>query len=143
MNMAQTEADILNDLHELGDTMAQFSYLIECAGECLDFDESLHSDANLIRDCAVKTWLAVVHQGDQMKLVGDSESVLVRGAIALLEELFNDRPKEEVASYECHLLDDEMFVKHFSPKQRKGLAVAIAEAKLIMVESQTVEKRRF
>lgn len=133
MDMEQTQADILQDLHELDDPSSQYSYLIECAKECVSFDESLHDEENLVRDCAVNTWIKVEHQKGRAVLVGDSESLIVRGAIALLEEIFNGRSAAEVAAFECTLLDDEMFTRHFSPKQRRGLASAIAEAKQLML----------
>ena len=135
MDMEQTQADILNDLHELGDSISQYSYLIDCARECAPFDESLHEDENLVRDCAVSTWIKVERRDGKAVLVGDSESLIVRGAIALLEEIFNGRSAEEVAHFEFRLLDDEMFKKHFSPKQRIGLARAAATAKELMLDA--------
>lgn len=133
VDMEQTQADILKDLHELGDSSSQYSYLIECAAECEPFGEDLHTDENLVRDCAVRTWVCVERHAGRAVLVGDSESVIVRGAIALLEEIFNGRSAGEVARFEFKLLDDEMFTKHFSPKQRIGLAQAAATVKQLML----------
>lgn len=133
MDMEQTQEDILNDLHELATPIAQYSYLLECGTEAESFDESLHCDENLIRDCAVNTWLAVQDRDGVPVLVGDSESLIVRGAISLLEEIYNYRSASEVGSFTCTLLDDEMFTRHFSAKQRKGLVSAIAKAQELIV----------
>ena len=133
--MEQTQDDILNDLHDLGTTIAQYSYLIECAAGAERFDDSLHDDCNLIRDCAVNTWLAVQYRNGSPVLVGDSESLIVRGAIALLEEIYNYRSSAEIEAFSCTLLDDEMFRKHFSPKQRKGLKSAIARARVLLLDA--------
>ena len=34
MNMQEIEADILNDLEELGDPISRYTYLIACAKDC-------------------------------------------------------------------------------------------------------------
>lgn len=121
MNMSEVEADILADLHELADPYSQHLFLIECGNEISGIDEELHSEEHLVRDCDVRTWIRTSWAGGVLKIVGNSESLIVRGAVALLVEIYDGRDANEVAAYRCRLLDDPLFAHRFSPRQQAGL----------------------
>ena len=121
MTMREIEQDILNDLEELNDTISQYSYLIACADECSAFPEEYRTAEHLIKECQVNTWVALRWEEDRCRLYADSEALLVKGALALLQEIYEDRTKAEVESYHCVLLQTESFIRHFTKEQREGL----------------------
>ena len=125
MTMQETENDILKDLEDLGDTISQYTFLIACAGECAPFNESLRTEGNLVRECQVRTWLYVQFQDGKLRFETDSEALIVKGAMALLQELYNGRSLEEVEGYHCRLLDSENFIRHFNMEQLKGIRAII------------------
>ena len=126
MDVRETEEDILADLHELDDPVLQYAYLVACAGDAEPYPDSLRDDEHLVRECQVKTWIDARHHADgAVRLVGDSESIAIRGALALLEELFDGRRPEELAGYPCGLLDDEAFARHFTKTQLRGLEAIV------------------
>ena len=127
MTMQETENDILKDLEELGDTISQYTFLIACAGECAPFDESLRTEENLVRECQVRTWLYVQFEDGKLRFETDSEALIVKGAMALLQELYNGRSLEEVKGYHCRLLDSEDFTRHFNMEQLKGIRAIIGK----------------
>ncbi len=121
MTIAETELDILNDLRELGDELSCCGYLIGCAGEARDFPEELRTEQYRIKDCQGLTWAAACWEGDAFFFRGDSDSLIVKGGLALLEELYDGRFRQELAGYQCGLLRDETFTQYFTPEQIKGL----------------------
>ena len=126
MDVRETEEDILADLHELDDPVLQYAYLVACAGDAEPYPDSLRDDGHLVRECQVKTWIdARRHADGTVRLIGDSESIAIRGALALLEELFDGRRSEELAGYPCGLLDDEAFARHFTKTQLRGLEAIV------------------
>lgn len=126
MDVRETEEDILADLHELGDPVLQYGYLVACAGDAEPYPESLRDDEHLVRECQVKTWIDVRLLDDgTVRLVGDSESIAIRGALALLEELFDGRRPKELVGYTCGLLVDEAFARHFTKIQLRGLEAVV------------------
>ena len=125
MTMQETEADILKDLRELGDTISQYSYLIACAGESEPFDEAMRTEENLVKECQMKTWLSVYAENGIVHFAADSESLIVKGALALLEEIYDDRTLEEVKEYRCGLLDNQLFTRHFHRDQLTGVMAII------------------
>ena len=100
MDMRSVENDILADLHELDDPVLQYGYLAGCAGEAAAFPEHLRDDAHLVRECQARTWIPVEHDGEgRAAVLGDSESIAVQGALALIEEVYNGRTAIERAAH--------------------------------------------
>ena len=121
MTMQELETDILNDLKELGDTISQYSFLIACAGEVPPFPEEKKTEENLVRECQVNTWMYITTKDDKVSFEMDSEALIVKGALSLLQELYNGRTLEEVRSFTCTLPDHEDFSRHFNAEQLKGV----------------------
>ena len=125
MTMQETEADILKDLEELGDTISQYSFLIACAGEGGPFDDSLRAEENLVKECQMKTWLSVYAEDGILHFSADSESLIVKGALALLQEIYDKRTLEEVKEYRCGLMDNDLFARHFHRDQLVGIRAIV------------------
>ena len=142
MTMREIEQDILNDLEELNDTISQYSYLIACASECADFPEQFRTAEYLIKECQVNTWVALCWEDERCRLYADSEALLIKGALALLQEIYEDRTKAEVESYHCGLLQAESFSRHFTKEQTDGLK-HIFKISAIIVEGEDKERGDF
>ena len=125
MTMQETETDILKDLEELGDTISQYSFLIACAGESRPFEDSLRTEENLVKECQMKTWLSVYAEDGILHFSADSESLIVKGALALLQEIYDERTLEEIKEYRCGLLDNDLFARHFHRDQLVGIRAIV------------------
>lgn len=136
MTMRDTELDILRDLEELGDDISQYTYLIQCAMECRPYSKEYRVDEYLVRDCQVNTWLRVAWDGGICVFDADSESLIVRGALALLQELYDGRRAEKIRTYRCSLPDAPAFAKHFTRDQLIGL-----RSMLRRVETEAEQQR--
>lgn len=121
MTMAETEADVLRDLRELGDDMSCYAYLIGCAQEERGYPEELHTEQYRIKECQGMTWAVARWEEDVFFFRGDSDSLIVKGGLAILEELYDGRTRQEIHSCRCSLLQDNSFIRYFTPEQVKGL----------------------
>lgn len=125
MTMTELETDILNDLKELGDTISQYTFLIACAGECPPFPEEFKTEENLVRECQVNTWMHVTAENGAVHFQIDSEALIIKGALSLLVELYNERSLEEVRNFTCSLPEHEDFSRHFNREQLDGVKAII------------------
>ena len=124
--MAEVEASILDDLRRLGDPMLQCSYLIECGRALPPMDEALKVDENLVRECEVRTWFVVQPaKGGGAAFQADSDSLIVRGALALVAEVADAGSREEQAAHDWSLLSEPDFARNFTPTQLRGLKAAL------------------
>ena len=125
-SMQEVEGSILLDLYELDDRFLQYSYLIECGSVLPPMSAELKTDDFLIRECEVRTWAGVlVGERGRCEIFGDSESLAVRGALALLKEVADGRTRQQVAEHKWRLLDDPGFASHFTERQLSGLRAVV------------------
>lgn len=120
-SMSEVEADIRADLTELSDGISQYSFLIECGAQLPEYPKQYRGEEYLIRECQVKTWLYAGWRDEKLLFYGDSESLIVRGALALIWEIYSGRSREETSGYHCGLLEFEGFTSHFTKDQIIGL----------------------
>lgn len=128
MNMTETETDIIKDLDDLGDAISQYTFLIACANECVPLPDQYRTEEYLVKDCQVNTWMYIGLQDGKIEFLADSESLIVKGGLALLQEIYRGRSREEAAQYRCRLPEHEVFSAHFSSTQLKGFRAIIKKA---------------
>ena len=109
--------------------MDQYSFLVACAGECLAFPEQYRTEVNLIKECQVNTWIHTGWLDDTCVFFADSESLIVKGVLALLQELYSGRSQAEIQAYSCTLLDSPLIQKHLNEAQLKGLRAIASSLK--------------
>lgn len=126
MTMAEVEADVLRDLRELGDDMSCYAYLIGCAQEERGYPKELRTEQYRIKDCQGMTWAAAHWEGERFYFRGDSDSLVVKGGLAILEELYDGRTRQEIDGCRPCLLQNEAFLRYFTPEQAKGLHAVFA-----------------
>lgn len=119
--MKEIENDIIQDFLELEDKMNQYSFLLACARESKEYPERYRNESNLVKDCQVKTWVYQEWNYDKINLYADSESFIVKGILALINEIYDGHLREEVESYKCELLDQDCIKQHLTEIQRRGL----------------------
>lgn len=130
MSMRETENDIFSDLSELEDAISQYTYLVECASEKREYPENWRKQEYLVPECQVNTWLHVELKDGRSRFDSDSESLIICGALALLQEIYDDRLPEELQSYQCRLLESENFTRHFTANQLNGLNEIMKQLKV-------------
>ena len=121
MTMQETEKSILDDLAELGDILSRSELLIRLGKRFEGIPQAERSEADLIKNCQTTTWVECRWEKDTLKMRSDSQSLLVKGALALIDEIYNGRSKSEVAGFNCTLLKEESFYSLFSERQRLGM----------------------
>ena len=121
MTMEAVQQSILNDLALLGDSLNRMEYLLECGKETPGLSPAERAAAETVPDCQVNTWIDAKWSNGVLTLRTDSESLIVRGALALLEEIFSARSAAEIAGFACVLPETEAFSSLLNPMQRKGL----------------------
>lgn len=122
MDMEEVQHSILEDLAQLADPLSQMEYLLACARASQGIPPEQRREENLVPSCQARTWVITGWDRGLLHIQADSESFLVKGALALLCEVYNGRRREEIQTFTCRLLDDPGFTGRLTGEQRKGLA---------------------
>ncbi|HWK37784.1 MAG TPA: SufE family protein [Hyphomicrobium sp.] len=129
-----TLADITSDFAVLDDWEDRYRYLIELGRGLPPLPDELRTDANKVRGCASQVWLAteIRSEGSNpvLHFLADSDAHIVRGLIAILAAIYNDRPVEEVLTIEADPIFAELGLKeHLTPQRSNGLASMVARVR--------------
>lgn len=123
--------DITADFAFLDDWDERYKYLIDLGRALPDFPDDRRTDDFKVKGCASQVWLVprIETDGDHrvLRVMGDSDAHIVKGLVALLIALYDQRPVAEAATLDARAalrpldLDD-----HLTPQRSNGLAAMVA-----------------
>lgn len=127
----------LDDLREtftlLDDWEERYRFIIDLGRTLEPMPETDMVEANRVRGCMSQVWLtAETLPGPQPRLHfrADSDAHIVKGLIAILMVLFNDRSAHEILSLDAETTLAALGLdQHISPNRRGGVAAMIQRIK--------------
>jgi cysteine desulfuration protein SufE len=125
--------EIKNKLESINDTLESLKignmglhYLVDLGKESRDtFPVEDRIEDNFIHGCTSNAWIKLEsHDPIQIRTVSDS--MIVGGILALLEQVFNGEPKSSIDPYEGQDLIDGLGLDgHISSQRLRGFAEAV------------------
>ena len=126
-----TIEDIRDNFALLDDWDDRYRYVIELGRTLAPMPEAEHSAENKVNGCASQVWLArklvPTKDGEHiLHYLGDSDAHIVRGLIAILLALYNDRTPQEILSTDAVAIFDELGLReHLTPQRSNGLRAMV------------------
>jgi cysteine desulfuration protein SufE len=118
-------AEIVDTLELLGDWEARYQYLMELGEKLPPMPQALKTDANRVKPCMSTVHVAalpVPGQADSIRFVGDCDTAIIKGVLAVLISLCNERSSAQIQAIDM----DEIFRQlqldeHLSPNRHVGV----------------------
>ncbi|WP_333795181.1 SufE family protein [Hyphomicrobium sp.] len=141
-----TIAHLQSDFDLLDDWEDRYRYIIELGRALAPFPDALRTEATKVRGCTSQVWLvSEVRRGDDgagpvLHFVGDSDAHIVRGLVAVLFALYQDKPAREILEIEPETVFTSLGLKeHLTPQRSNGLASMVerirADARAALAEA--------
>jgi cysteine desulfuration protein SufE len=115
------------DFALLDDWEDRYRYVIELGRALPPLPDALRTDANKVRGCASQVWLAskvrapAQGTGPVLEFQGDSDAHIVRGLIAILFAMFQEKTPEAILSIDAQAAFAELGLKeHLTPQRSNG-----------------------
>ena len=110
------------------DWEARYRRVIEMGKALPELPESLRNETYKVKGCQSQVWLhAELGPDKRIKLVGDSDAVIVRGLVACLLYVYSGASPEEVLASSPKFLADIGFDTHLSPSRANGLNAMVKQ----------------
>jgi len=122
----------LEDLAEtfdlLGDWEERYRYVIDLGRELQPLSDAERTAATKVAGCASQVWLVLDSvQDGRLRWRGDSDAHIVRGLIALLLRLYDNRTPDDVLAFDARAAVARLGLSEALSSQRSnGLASMIA-----------------
>lgn len=106
----------------------KIEYILDRGRRLPPFPEAERVDANLVRGCQSRVWLVARRDPvtGRIRFLADSDAFIVKGLIALLLQLYDDRTPEEILANPPKVLDEVGLTLFLTPGRSSGLASMIA-----------------
>ena len=128
-----TIAELKENFSLVDDWEDRYRYVIELGRALPGLPEAAKTDANKVRGCASQVWLVTSLSPQPgggapvMHIEGDSDAHIVRGLVAILLAVYQDRPADEIAAHDALADFAELGLKdHLTPQRSNGLASMVA-----------------
>lgn len=104
----------------------KYSYLIDLGKRLPPFEDDLKTAAREVKGCTSKvwmeSWISTEEDGEDLFCFkADSDSVIVKGLIAILMVAFNEKPVRDIHNVDIEQVFERLDLSsHLSPNRRNG-----------------------
>jgi cysteine desulfuration protein SufE len=123
-------ASIRDRQQELEDEFALFDdwrekieYVMDLGKTLPAFPEEARVEDNRVHGCQSQVWMdaRIDPETGRLRLVADSDAILVKGLIGLLLRLYDDRPPREIVDNPPEVFERIGLGRHLTPGRANGL----------------------
>ena len=120
---SNVEKRIIEGFASAGGAFNQFNYLLQLASELEEMGEDRMVDSALVQGCQSQVWLYVSVDGDGLlRLEGESDTLMVRGVLRILELMFDGQPRDVVAHSDISFIAETELEGIFDMQRKAGIA---------------------
>ena len=133
-----TEAfeDIVEDFSFLDDWEDRYATVIDLGKKMKPLDEAYKVPATKVTGCASQVWLVPEIDGGVFSFQGDSDALIVRGIIAVLQALYAGVPVAEVGQVDATAeLGRLKLEEHLSGQRTNGLRSMVERIRKLAAEA--------
>ena len=121
----EIQEKIVSDFLEMGDGFDQYAYLIELSVQLRGLPEEKKTDDRLVKGCQSHVWLDIRMEDGAFFFDGDSDTLILKGVLFLLQDIFGGQPLEEVAKAKIWFFDQTEIMATFDADRQKGIGFII------------------
>jgi cysteine desulfuration protein SufE len=134
--IAEIENEIIDDFALFDTWEEKYQYIIEIGQKLKPLAVEFKTDNNKIKGCQSSVWLTARENNGIIEFSADSDSVFVKGEIALLMEVLSNQSPEAIVNAELGFIDQIGLRSHMAQTRANGLAAMIKQMKLYAVGFQ-------
>lgn len=128
MTINETQDEIIEEFEGLTDWMDRYAYIIDLGNTLPEFPEADKKPENLIEGCQSRVWISAEREdGDKIKFEADSDALIVKGIVALLMRVLNDRTPDEILGSDLYFIEKIGLKEHLSPTRSNGLVAMVKQ----------------
>lgn len=122
----QLQQQIVTDFTLIGNSFDQYAYLIELSAILTPLSEEKKTEDHLVKGCQSHVWLDARTEKGRFYFEGDSDTLILKGILTLLQDIFNGQPVEEVAVASIWFFDQTEITVTFDADRQKGIGYIIS-----------------
>lgn len=122
MKIDEIQFQIIKEFAPLEGWFEKYEKLIEFGKNMPPMDDHYKTEENLMSGCQSNVWITSRLENSKVIYQADSDTLIIRGIIAILLRVVNYQPPENISSMDLRFLDDIGLSSNLSPSRANGLA---------------------
>ena len=128
--------EIIEEFNSFDDWMDRYQLLIDLGNEQPPLDDQYKTESNLIDGCQSRVWLQADYSDGRIQFTAESDALIVKGIVALLIRVFNNRTPQEILDADLYFIDRIGLRDHLSPTRSNGLLAMIKQIRSYAIAFQ-------
>lgn len=129
MTINEIQNEIIEEFSDFDDWMDKYQLLIDMGNELPEIDEKYKKPEFLIEGCQSRVWIHADFDGELIHLEAESDTVIVKGIIALLVRVLSDQTPENILNADLYFIDKVGLKDNLSPTRSNGLVSMVKQIK--------------
>ena len=121
LTIQQLEDTYIEDLNMLGDWFMQYEYLLEISAELPKIPEENRSEEYKEHGSQSGVWLNLSMETGKVHVLADSDALIIRGMLAVIVSLLDQRTPQEIISYKPRFLEETNLKQQISTDRFQGI----------------------
>lgn len=130
MTINEIQDEVIEEFSDVDDWMDKYQMLIDLGSEQEPIDEKYKTDSNLIDGCQSRVWLQADMKDGKIHFQAESDALIVKGIIALLIKVLNDRTPDEILDADLYFIEKIGLKEHLSPTRSNGLVAMVKKMRM-------------
>lgn len=110
-----------NDLNLFPDKDSKLEYILDYGKEAGKLEAQYKIDENIVKGCSSLAWLHKAYKDSKIFLEAEGDSIIAKGMLVMLLEIFNNRTPDEILSFDPKKLLEMGIMELLSPVRQQGL----------------------
>lgn len=127
--MRELEQNLIADFALLDNWEEKYEYLIEMGQDLPEMDPALKTDDRMVHGCQSSVWFDIRCKEGNLVFSADSDSLIVKGMVAVLNEILNGQPAEDVLQADMSFFETLGLWQHISSQRSNGLTAMMGHIK--------------
>ncbi|HBL71778.1 MAG: SufE family protein [Bacteroidales bacterium] len=127
MTINEIQDSIIEAFETFDDWMDKYQLLIDTGNELPPLDEAYKKPQYLIEGCQSRVWVHASFEDGRMRLKAESDTVIVKGIIALLVRVYDGKTPDEILGADLYFIERIGLKDHLSPTRSNGLVSMVKQ----------------
>ncbi len=133
-SIEEEQEEIVDEFTSVDDWMDRYTMIIDEGNSLPPLPEKYRTPSNLIEGCQSRVWVnAELTPEGRIHFEADSDALIVKGIIALLVKVLDNRTPDEIIDADLHFINDIGLGENLSPTRSNGLLAMIKQMRLYAV----------
>ena len=142
MTILKNQTQIVEEFSKLQDWQSRYRKIIQTGKLLPRLDPSLRTEENRIKGCQSQVWLHARLEDELLIFEAGTDSILVRGLVALVLRVFSGHSPKEILAAKVTFINDLGLGENLSQNRSNGLIAMIKQIQYYALAFQALLDRK-